>query len=152
MLTHLAIDHETRRFAVELLTQLLGDEPIPPRLKPENEPNGHVFVFGEFTFDPRFRRVSKGKLVIALTLREYELLAALAARSGAPVSKASLRSEVWKNTIDSSSRSIDQHVAELRKKLPSDERRSSAIVTVRKYGYALNGEWIARPEAERRSG
>lgn len=150
MLNHATIDHETRRLAVELLTQLLGDNAGIQRIRPLNmqESAGRLFTFGEFTFDPKFRRVTRSKTVIALTLREYELLAALASRSGAPVSKTTLRAEVWGNRIPADSRSIDQHVAELRRKLRIGDGEC-AIQTIRKYGYALSGEWVETPETTR---
>lgn len=150
MLNHATIDHETRRLAVELLTQLLGDDTGSQRIRPLSmqESAGRLFTFGEFTFDPKFRRVTQSRTVIALTLREYELLAALASRSGAPVSKTTLRAEVWGNRIPADSRSIDQHVAELRRKLRT-ANGECALQTIRKYGYALIGEWVERPETTR---
>jgi DNA-binding response OmpR family regulator len=141
------LDNETRRLAVELLAQLLRNDDIPMQHRVQSATHveaDKIFTFGEFTFDPRFRRVTRGKCVIPLTLREYELLAALAARAGAPVSKNVLRVEVWQNTIAADSRSIDQHVSELRRKLRSQDS-SSPITTTRKYGYSLNGNWVARP-------
>lgn len=140
------LDNETRRLAVELLAQLLRSDELPTQHRVQSATHSDadkIFTFGEFTFDPRFRRVTRGKCVIPLTLREYELLGALAARAGAPVSKNVLRVEVWQNTIAADSRSIDQHVAELRRKLRCEDA-TSQIMTTRKYGYSLNGTWVAR--------
>jgi DNA-binding response OmpR family regulator len=140
------LDQETRRLAVELLTQLLGDDQMvlnSPRRVVLPEEREKIFVFGAFTFDPRFRRVTRGREVIPLSLREYELLAALAARSGAPMSKSELRAEVWRGTIPVHSRSIDQHISELRRKLRFTDS-DAPIETIRKFGYALAGKWITR--------
>ena len=144
-------ESETRKLAVELITQLLDANNASRVAAPKREPMTELdllFNFGEYTIDPRFRRVFKNGISIPLALREYELLLALAQRAGEPVSKDILREEVWLNRIDSNSRSIDQHIAELRKKLGATGA-GSPIATVRKYGYALSGEWIPRLRVER---
>jgi len=144
-------DSETRKLAVELIAQLLDANSAGrlTRRMPEPQPEPDVvFTFGEYTLDPRFRKVTRNGLPVVLALREYELLLALAQRAGEPVSKEVLREEVWLNRIESTSRSIDQHIAELRKKLGATVA-NPLIVTVRKYGYELSGEWIPRLRIER---
>lgn len=144
-------DSETRKLAVELIAQLLDANQAGrlTRQMPEQQPEPDVvFTFGEYTLDPRFRKVLRKGVPVVLALREYELLLALAQRAGEPVSKELLREEVWLNRIESSSRSIDQHIAELRKKLGATGS-NQLIVTVRKYGYELSGEWIPRLRIER---
>jgi DNA-binding response OmpR family regulator len=142
-------DSDTRRLAVELIAQLLGAGKSAGMRRENQHAAGEadlLFRFGDFTLDPRFRKVLRGGVPVTLALREYELLVALAQRCGEPVSKDMLREEVWMNRIDPQSRSIDQHVAELRKKLRVTGSESP-IVTVRKYGYALSGEWVPRLRA-----
>jgi DNA-binding response OmpR family regulator len=99
------------------------------------------FCFGDVEVDLHYRRVTRGGREVALTPREYDLLVELARANGAPVSNAHLITTVWKNSITPGSRTIAQHVAELRSKL---ERKASApeyLFTVRKYGYRLLGTW-----------
>ena len=144
-------ESETRKLAVELITQLLDANAASRVSTPKREPMTELdllFNFGEYTIDPRFRKVFRSGVAVPLALREYELLLALAQRAGEPVSKEILREEVWLNRIDSNSRSIDQHIAELRKKLGATGA-ASPIATVRKYGYALAGEWVPRLRVER---
>ena len=139
-------DSETRKLAVELIAQLLDANSagrLTRTISAQQPDPDVVFAFGEYTLDPRFRKLFRNGEPVVLALREYELLLALAQRAGEPVSKELLREEVWLNRIGSRSRSIDQHVAELRKKLGSTVS-NPLIVTVRKYGYELSGEWIPR--------
>ena len=105
---------------------------------------GQVFVFGPVEIDPKFRVVTRGGVAVRLTYMEYELLLALAQREGAPVPKLLIRREVWGDTITLDSRSIDQHVHELRHKLEDTPSTPAYLRTVVKVGYSLKGEWLAR--------
>ena len=63
---------------------------------------------------------------IELTVKEFDVLAYLAARPGQVVSKDDLYSAVWKAPAGAGGRTIDVHLSTLRKKLgekPSDEKR-----------------------------
>jgi two-component system response regulator MtrA len=74
---------------------------------------------------------------VALTPREFELLLALVRRRGAAVSRADLLREVWQYQRDVVSRTVDMHVAELRRKLEPDPSHPRHIRTVWKVGYRL---------------
>lgn len=66
------------------------------------------------------------------------LLMALVERRGAVASRAELLEEVWGYaTTDVMTRTVDIHMAELRKKLEEDPARSRHLLTVRKVGYRL---------------
>jgi DNA-binding response OmpR family regulator len=70
-----------------------------------------------------------------LTPREFELLAALAARPGQPVSREDLLAAgPADHALGEGSRAVDVHVAHLREKLGLPD----AIATVRGRGYAFN--------------
>jgi DNA-binding response OmpR family regulator len=69
-----------------------------------------------------------------LTPKEFELLAALARDPGAAVSRQRLLADVWQTTWYGSAKTIDVHVASLRKKL-GDPRW---IETVRRVGFRLD--------------
>jgi len=99
------------------------------------------FVFGDVELYPRLRRVVKGGRPVRLTKKEYELLMALAEREGAPMSHAELRRVVWSDRITEDSRTLAQHVAELRRKLERDARNPEGLVTFFGFGYALDGKW-----------
>jgi DNA-binding response OmpR family regulator len=65
------------------------------------------------------------------------LLVALLRHGGAVVSRQKLLDEVWGYAADVLSRTVDTHVAELRRKLELDPSHPQHIVTVRKAGYRL---------------
>jgi two-component system alkaline phosphatase synthesis response regulator PhoP len=94
--------------------------------------------FGSVRIDPRSRAVTRGGEEIPLAPMEYDLLMALVERRGAVASRAELLEEVWgyANT-DVMTRTVDIHIAELRKKLEDDPSNPRHLLTVRKVGYRL---------------
>jgi DNA-binding response OmpR family regulator len=79
------------------------------------------------------RRVWVGGAEIALTPKEFELLAVLAREPGIAVSRQQLMDEVWGNADLAISRSLDVHMTQLRAKL----NRPGLLVTIRGFGYRL---------------
>lgn len=72
-------------------------------------------------------------VIVALTLKEFELLAVLAEDPGRVVTRQELFSRVWDPVWIGSGKSLDVHVATLRRKLGSPD----LIETVRGVGYRL---------------
>jgi DNA-binding response OmpR family regulator len=93
--------------------------------------------FGEVEVDPGARMVRRGGLPVSLSPKELDLLLALLDARGAAVSRATLMDQVWGYQADVLSRTVDSHVAELRRKLEHDPGSPRHIVTVRKVGYRL---------------
>ncbi|MGZ4358517.1 MAG: response regulator transcription factor [Gaiellaceae bacterium] len=89
---------------------------------------------GELVVDPRSRKASIGSRQLSLTVKEFDLLSALAADPGAVVSRRRLFEDVWDTRWFGSSKTIDVHVAALRRKLGDH----TWIETVRGVGYRLN--------------
>ena len=87
---------------------------------------------------PRTRGVHKHGEPVELTPKEYELLVELVRNEGAVVSRIDLMKTVWGHASTIVSRTVDTHIAELRRKLEADPSRPSLILTVRKAGYRLN--------------
>ena len=79
------------------------------------------------------RRATVAGQEIALTAKEFEILAALARRPGAAVSRQQLLDEVWGDAYLAVSRSLDVHLASLRQKLG----RPGLLATIRGFGYRL---------------
>ena len=94
--------------------------------------DGSVQV-GELEVDPRSRRVRLGGRELDLTPKEFDVLAMLARDPGAVVSRRSLLDEVWETSWYGSSKTIDVHVAALRRKLGD----AGWIETVRGVGFRL---------------
>ncbi|AMW13785.1 DNA-binding response regulator [Streptomyces qaidamensis] len=72
---------------------------------------------------------------VALTFKEFEVLALLARAGGAAVPRDRIVVEVWQTTYDGMSRTLDVHVATLRGKLG---RAGGLVQTVRGFGYRLS--------------
>ena len=77
---------------------------------------------------------------IRLRPKEYELLMALVARNGGVISRTELLHQVWGYKAGVVSRTVDTHVAELRRKLEDDPSRPRYVVTVPKSGLRLRRE------------
>ncbi len=134
-----ADDYVTKPFGVlELLARIeaLLRRPRPPSGPPVPQP---AQTFGEITVDPATRTVLRAGQSVELAPREFDLLLALLARRGAVVPRLELMREVWGYDDAVISRTIDTHVAELRRKLEADPSAPSHILTVRKIGYRLKG-------------
>ncbi len=93
--------------------------------------------FGVVRVDSLRRSVVRGGKAVALTPKEFDLLTALLRRRGAVASRRELLREVWGYPSSVSTRTLDTHVAELRRKLEEDPSAPRHIVTVRKTGYRL---------------
>jgi DNA-binding response OmpR family regulator len=89
---------------------------------------------GPLELDARSRRVSVEGREVDLTPKEFDLLALLASDPGAVFSRSRILEEVWQTTWFGSAKTIDVHVAALRKKLGDP----SWITTVRGVGLRLN--------------
>ena len=88
---------------------------------------------GALEIDERARRVTLGGRELELTPKEFELLAALARDPGAALTRQRLLAEVWQTSWYGSSKTIDVHVAALRRKLGDP----GWIETVRGIGFRL---------------
>jgi two-component system alkaline phosphatase synthesis response regulator PhoP len=129
-----ADDYVTKPFGVlELLARV---EALLRRSEAGREPR-EVIKFGAIEIDRGARVVRRGGDAINLAPKELDLLLALLDARGAAVSRATLMDEVWGYQADVLSRTVDSHVAELRRKLESDPGQPRHIVTVRKVGYRL---------------
>ena len=88
---------------------------------------------GGLEIDERARRATLDGRELELTPKEFDLLAALARDPGAAVSRRRLLEEVWETTWYGSAKTIDVHVAALRRKLGDP----GWIETVRGVGFRL---------------
>jgi len=81
----------------------------------------------------------RGSEALAFTRREIEILQYLGANAERPVSRAELLTRVWgyDRTADIETRTVDIHIAKLRRKIEADPKEPRNLVTVRGAGYRL---------------
>ena len=94
-----------------------------------------VIDFGDVTVDPATHTVTRRGAVVPLRPKEYDLLIALVRRAGDVATRLELLREVWGYDESVVSRTVDTHVAELRRKLEADPANPYHLLTVRKTGY-----------------
>jgi DNA-binding response OmpR family regulator len=96
-----------------------------------------VVRFGNVEIHVGQRTVIRDGSPVSLRLKEFDLLMTLVARKGRVASRADLLREVWGYRTWVATRTVDTHVAELRRKLELNPARPQHILTVRKVGYRL---------------
>ncbi len=95
--------------------------------------------FGDIEVNRATRMVTRAGEVVELSPMEFALLIALMARRGATASRLDLLQEVWGHSAAVVTRTVDTHIAELRRKLEALPAQPVHILTVRKVGYRLAG-------------
>jgi DNA-binding response OmpR family regulator len=115
---------------VELLARI---EALLRRAQPDTE--GGSFAFGEVRVDFRRMEVSRDGRPVELSALEFRLLRYFVEHRGEVLGRERLLDEVWGYDADVYSRTVDQHVATLRRKLEADSRRPRHVVTVHGAGY-----------------
>jgi len=109
------------------------------RTEPVDSPSGAGMIrFGEVAIDPASRTVTRAGEVVGLTPKAYELMMALIKRKGAVATRVDLLREVWDHRAIVLTRTVDSHMAELRKKLERDAAEPKHFITIWKVGYRFN--------------
>src|SRR5262245_23996074 len=132
-----ADDYLPKTFSTrELLARLRAVTRRATRNQPaENEEP--ELVIGPLRICPAARTAALGDKPIVLTAVEFDLLTSLARARGRVRTREQLLEEVRTRDYDVFDRSIDVHIAALRKKLGDDAREPRFIRTVRAVGYML---------------
>jgi DNA-binding response OmpR family regulator len=129
-----ADDYVTKPFGVlELLARI---EALLRRARPPRSA-GPPARFGQIEVNPAIRQVRRGGAPVGLSPKEFDLLWALLEANGAVLSRQELMQQVWGYHATVLSRTVDTHIAELRRKLESDPAEPRHLLTVRKAGYRL---------------
>ena len=95
---------------------------------------GRPIQVGSLRIDSRRREASVGERQLELRAREFDLLAALARDPGVVLTRDALLEDVWGTDFPGETRTVDVHVAEVRKKLGDD---GPQVETIRGVGYRL---------------
>ena len=98
-----------------------------------------VLEFGPVRLDLRRTEVTRDGKPVYLTVREFQLLRYLMERAGSAIPRAELLRSVWGYNTSSFTRTVDVHVASLRRKIERDPSAPELILTVSNAGYKFNG-------------
>ena len=96
-----------------------------------------IVTFGDVEVDITSRTVKKAGKVVALSLKEFDLLAYLCRNKGTAIEKDKLISEVWGAFSEVDASTLTVHIRWLREKLEDNPSRPEYIKTVFKVGYIL---------------
>jgi DNA-binding response OmpR family regulator len=122
------------------LGELLARVRAHLRRGPVGQPTQPVISVGELRVDTAGRRVSIAGQEVTLRAKEFDLLAKLAEQPGVAVSRDTLMTEVWDAHWYGSTKTLDVHIAALRRKLAAGARspeHAPEISTLRGHGYRL---------------
>ena len=103
-----------------------------------SSPNGteaHQFTLGDLQVSPAALLATRGEEEIDLTPREVKMLQLLHREAGSAVSRDRFLDECWGIDYFPDSRTLDQHILLLRKKVEVDPSQPRLIETVRGVGY-----------------
>lgn len=103
----------------------MGNQATPPQ----------PFTMGDLEVVPTELRAKRGSDVLELSLRDIKILQLLHSRPGQAVDRQTLFKHAWGEKYLPSSRTLDQHVSQLRKRVEIDPRNPVLIQTVHGVGY-----------------
>jgi len=96
-----------------------------------------AFEIGTATIDPKTFQLKRGKAIEELTAKELKLLQLFRAHAGEVLSRDRLLNEVWGYNYYGTTRTLDQVIVQLRKKLGDNGGEPKHLLTVHGVGYKL---------------
>ncbi len=131
-----ADDYVTKPFGLmELLARI---EALLRRSQERSDADTTPICVRDIEVNVTTRSVHRDGRRIELAPKEFDLLVELLRHDGAIVSRTDLMRAVWGHSAAVVSRTVDTHIAELRRKLGDTADASPLIVTVRKAGYRID--------------
>ncbi len=128
-----ADDYMTKPFeSLELLARVKAVLRRSKNNDDDKEAASETVTYRDIVMEPEQHRVFQNDNEVALTLKEFELLAYLIEHKGTVVTREQLLSNIWGYDYEGNTRTVDMHVQRLRTKLNLD-----TIKTVYKVGYRL---------------
>jgi DNA-binding response OmpR family regulator len=130
-----ADDYVTKPFSVgELVARINA---IFRRLHRTVASTDELMVIGAATIDPRKHELTRKGKTETLSFYEIELVRLLWERAGQPVTREEILEKIWGMSGHSSTRTVDNFVVKLRKKLEENAANPKHIVTIYGTGYKL---------------
>lgn len=134
-------DYLTKPFGIgELLARVEALLRRASRTEGGSEARATRYEFGDVTVDLDKRTVVRDDRSVEVAPLEFDLLVALLEAEGSALSRRDLLRDVWGHKAAVETRTVDTHIAELRRKLEVDSSEPRHILTVRKFGYRLDPE------------
>ena len=136
-LQHGADDYVTKPFSVAQL--VLRVQAVLRRCSLGSNLSNNIDLVKGVTIDTANLSGQRDSKSFSFTRREIELLQYLAAHSERPVSREELLNKVWgyDRGVDIETRTVDIHVAKVRRKIEVDYTNPDCLITVRGAGYRL---------------
>ena len=97
------------------------------------------FAMADLTVYPAELRARRGESVIDLSLRDVRILQLLHGHQGEVVDRNAIFDACWGLDYMPNSRTLDQHISQLRKRIEQDPKHPSIITTVHNAGYRYDG-------------
>jgi DNA-binding response OmpR family regulator len=133
-----ADDYVTKPFGVRELLARIHALLRRTAAAPSSEANAQApFQIGAATIDPKTFQLKREKAVEELTPKELKLLQLFAAHPGEVFSRDRLLNEVWGYNYYGTTRTLDQVIVQLRKKLGDNGDDPQHLLTVHGVGYKL---------------
>jgi DNA-binding response OmpR family regulator len=98
-----------------------------------------TFTMNTIRIIPNELRAYREDEAIDLNPRDIEILKLLFQRKGKVVTRTDLFDKVWGATFFGTTRAMDQHISQLRKKIETDPKNPHIITTVHGVGYRFDG-------------
>ncbi|MDH3663226.1 MAG: response regulator transcription factor [Alphaproteobacteria bacterium] len=132
-----ADDYVAKPFSVQQL--VLRVEAVLRRSQIGIEQAKSISLCNEIHIDTENLTGHNGAEPLTFTKREIEILSYLAANSTRPVPREELLTKVWgyARNLDIETRTVDIHIAKLRRKIEADPKEPASLITVRGAGYRL---------------
>ena len=130
--------------ADNIITKPLGIKGIVARIRASTRPSlksggtketPNFFEFGDLHVFPDQLKGKRGNQIFELSLRDIRILQFLNSKCGKVISRDELFKECWGMDNFSDTRTLDQHISQLGKRIEIDPKHPMLIRTVHGYGY-----------------
>lgn len=132
-----ADDYVAKPFSAEELAARV--KAVLKRSKPPSEAPMMVYSFGDVEVNFSNHTAQRGSNEVEFTALEFDILHYFIEHRGRTVSRKQLLRDVWGISGDITTRTIDRHVASIRKKIEIDPNQPQHIETVYGIGYKFIG-------------
>jgi two-component system alkaline phosphatase synthesis response regulator PhoP len=130
-----ADDYVTKPFSVrELLARVRS---ALRRVQPARPRRPQSYGFGDVSVDFKRQAVSKAGRPVELSAREFRILSYFIDHAGEMLSREQLLAEIWGYDAFPTTRTVDNHILRLRKKIEDDPEAPRFLLTRRGAGYVF---------------